>query len=187
MHQNTGFGVWSKVHQRASFQVSYLQQVFLHLCEMIMLPTGSFVPREAKPPLSDVLQKGGNISPIVPRRILKSGHLFLGYLFSFSTGTLHPQDSTLAIMHTSKTLVFEPQLVVKPNKNQPLLFTQTKALGKCFPCVISCALLSLSLSFPLTFFCSQCSLPSITPTICFSPQITSFHLLPSTRWPLLSL
>lgn len=57
-----------------------------------MAPAGSFVFREAMPPLSDVIQEGRTICLSVSQAILRWSLLPSGYLPVFSTGALeHPQ------------------------------------------------------------------------------------------------
>ena len=84
-----------------------------------MVSTGSFVLREAMPPLLDVLQEGGTVSPSVSQEIWESHHLSPppppplptpGYLPSSSEALQCPQDFTPAMPQTAKTTTFERPL-----------------------------------------------------------------------------
>ena len=72
------------------------------------MPTSSFIPGEAMPPLRDVLQKGGAITPSAFQDILRSHPLSLGYMPFFSTEALQRSlGSTPPISGTSEIFVFE--------------------------------------------------------------------------------
>ena len=94
-----------------------------------MSSTGYFVPCESMIPLSDVFQEGGVVSTTASQEILRSCHLLPGYLPAFSTGAWQCLQGSISVMPwTPKTLVFE-SCWYKRHKNQPLLFSQSMALG----------------------------------------------------------
>lgn len=98
--------------------------------------------REAMPPLSILLQEGGNFSTSVSQAILRSCSLPLGDLLS----SLQKFCSTLRTIYQlhHRLLKLLVPLVVKIHKNQPLSFSPSMSPGKCFPRAIPCVLLSLS-------------------------------------------
>ena len=146
----------------------------------------SFISGEAMPPLSDVIQEGGTISPHAYQKILRSHHLPPSYLPAFSKGALQRlRGSTPATLWTAKTSVVEPHWLPKLTKISPSHFpNEAMALGKYFPCAFPFVLFSISLYSMTRAPSPPQHLQSISPS--FLPQ-TSPHFLPSTKWPLLSL
>lgn len=92
-----------------------------------------------------------------------------GSLLSFSIGTSqHLPSSTPAMVQTFKTSHWTP-LVIKAQSNQPLSFSQSVVLEKCFFwCNPLCTALSCTLS--LFYFHDQGCLPSTAPVILFLPK-----------------
>lgn len=104
-----------------------------------MAPASSFVPRDAMPPLIDVLQEEGTIFGDPQITVLSAPGLF-ACLPSRSRAVPFRALSQPCPM-TSKTPGFEPCWLQKL-ENQSLVF-QTSGFGEVFsPCVSRCALLS---------------------------------------------
>ena len=86
-----------------------------------MVPASSFVPTEAMPPLSDVLQEGGTVSPNVSQEISDHTSICLWIICPPS-----PQEH--CSVHWAPHLPYRgplqlQSLVVKTHENQPLLFS----------------------------------------------------------------
>lgn len=124
------------------------------------------------PPLLDVLQEEGTVSPVhlSDPKIVSSSPC---YLLAFS-------PEAQQCLHGSKKPCWQPLKLesliptgCKTHKISTPLFFLVDGSGKCSPCVITCVRLSLFLAF----FHNQSSLPSAAPMIFFFSRprlITSY-------------